>query len=115
MGLLDTLFTYDTAVYWAPETCANSFGRVTYEEPIEIEARWSTSDKKVMDQNGNEVNATAKAYVDRDLSILGKLKHGELDSTTPDDPSDDDDAYQIIQVDKLPNIRHTKYLRTVYV
>ena len=115
MGLLDTIFTYDVAIYWAPQATRSSFGRVAYDEPIEIEVRWQASTEVIKDKNGAEVVTSAKIYVDRDLEEQGMLKHDSLESTTEDDPHEETGARQIIKFDKLPNIKHTKYLRTAYV
>ena len=115
MGLLDTIFTYDVAIYWAPQTTRSTLGRVTYDDPIEIEVRWQASTQVIKNSNGAEVVTSAKIYVDRDLEEQGMLKHDSLESTTEDDPHDETGARQIIRFDKLPNIKHTKYLRTAYV
>jgi len=115
MALIDTFVTYDDAIYWAPLDRADNYGRARYDTPIAILVRWTDSQEKIMDTKGNEVISQSKVFTNVDVVPLGKLKHGELDSSTPDDPDDTTDVYQILKFDRIPNKRNTKWVRKAFL
>lgn len=115
MALIDSFVTYDDAIYWAPTSRAGNYGRTQYAAPIAITVRWSDSQEKIMDAQGNEVISQSKVYTNVDVEPTGKLKHAELDSSTPDDPEDTTDVFEILKFDKIPNKKATKFIRKAYL
>jgi len=114
MGLIDTVFTYDVAVYWSP-LGLDSFGQRTYNAPVEIQCRWSEKNDRVIDSHGEEALSRAMVIVGQDVVPGGVLLHSELDSSVDDTPSNNTGAWEIIRFDKIPNKRNTKYLRKAYL
>lgn len=114
MSLITRVTNYQVAIYWAPST-ANDFGLSTFDTPVEIDVRWEDKNEAYMTAAGTTAQSNAFVYVDQDVLLGGMLKLGELDSSTEDDPADEDDTYEIMRFDKLPNRRATEFLRTVFL
>ena len=116
MGFIERILKYDTAVYWATRG-KNQFGQPIYELPTEIGCRWQEEAQVVRDQSGQEHIFSAKVFVGIDVDLDAKLWHGklkDLDSSKPPNQPPDD-ALVIKKFDKIPNIRNTKVVRTVYL
>lgn len=103
------------AVYWARSATANRFGVFTFSSPVEIECRWDDSAQQYRDENGEEALSNAVVYVDRDMKQGDRLKKGEMESDTPDDPMELLDSYEIKRFDDTPNLKATESLRTAYL
>lgn len=111
-----------TAVYWALEGEESSgdnfdeFGQPQYTTPIEISVRWEARTEEFLDAKGTRILSNAIVYVDRDVDIAGVLMLGELtDITNQKIPKENDDAWEIKRYEKLPNLRNTEILRTVFL
>jgi hypothetical protein len=100
------------AVYWAKST-QEGYGDYSYSAPVEIKCRWSTKTEIVKDSKGEEVISIAKVYVDRVLEVEGFLSLGELTVSTPATPASDNEAYAIIRIDEVPNVKATEKLVSV--
>lgn len=105
------------AVYWAiADEPFDSHGRPVFADPVEISCRWEDKTEKFVDQNGEEVLSQAKVFVDRDVCIGGVLMLGSIGSgLNLTDPKKNVGAYEIRRFEKLPNLKVTEYLRTVYL
>ena len=113
MGILSKMLR-QKAVYWAP-LGAGANGQATFAAPVELRVRWEDSKKLVKDPTGEEFTSDALVYVSEDVKAKGMLWLGALDSSTPDDPNELDDAVSIRQFEKLPDIKCKKFLRTAYI
>ncbi len=108
------------AVYWALQSGAaafDTFGQPQYENPIEIDVRWEVKTEEFLGPNGTLETSNAVVYVGQDVEVGGVLMLGELtdiDSSLTV-PKQNDEAYEIRRFEKLPNLRNTKVLRTVYM
>jgi hypothetical protein len=102
------------AVYWAPGP-PDAFGQPTWEAPEELTCRWEDKVVEFLPPAGERKQSMALVYVESDVELKGKLKLGALTSATPADPTEDEDAWEILRFEKLPNFRNTEYLRTVYL
>ena len=103
------------AVYWAPVEL-DEFGKPGWDDPIEIDCRWEDVTEEIIAPDGERVLTRAKLIVDRDLEIKGVMWLGELDDVIDEDnPKDNDDAWEIIQVMKTPDFKGRKYLREAYL
>lgn len=107
MSIITRMLKQD-AVYWPP-LGVDAFGKPSLDTPIQIRCRWEDSVEESITPEPEIGFSMATVYVDRDLEVGGKLSLGELVSSSS--PSD---AWEIVQVEKLPNLRATEYLRTVY-
>ena len=111
-----------TAVYWALEGVESggddydNFGQPQYTTPVELTVRWEARTEEFLDSQGTRVLSNAIVYAGQDVDIAGVLMLGELtDITDADNPKENDDAWEIKRFEKLPNLRNTEFLRTVFL
>jgi hypothetical protein len=100
------------AVWWKRSTTANRFGKFSFDDPVEISCRWDDKQYEDVDSRGQTTRPMAVVYPDRVLNLGDKLKKGEMDSDTPDDPTTDRDAFEISKFSETPNLRNTEVLYT---
>jgi len=106
-----------TAVYW-PLTSVefDGYGQPVPSTPIEIKVRWEDVCEEFLDANGTMQLSKAKVYVDRDVEVGGILMLGELSSGVDEsNPKENDDAWEIRRVEKLPTLNAKEFLRTIYL
>ena len=121
MGII-TRMLKQTAVWW-PLSSAESagidydnYGQPVVADPVEIDVRWEDVSEEFLDRNGTVQLSRARVYVDRDVEVGGILMLGELtDITDENNPKENDNAWEIRRVEKLPNLKNTEYLRTCYL
>lgn len=100
-----------TCVYWAPGEY-DEFGQATYADPVELDCRWASVTEEVQKDDGTKVLSKASVMVSQDVQVQGVLMEGSLsDIVHSDDPLRNDNAYEIIQFAKIPNLRQTEYVR----
>ena len=112
-----------TAVYWALLGADSAgvvdyddYGQPQYTDPVEIACRWEEVTVEFLDAQGTRQISNASVYVDRDVDLGGVLMLGELTDITDDDiPKENDNAWEIRRYEKMPNLRNTEFLRTVYL
>jgi hypothetical protein len=98
------------AVYWERDCSGpDEFGSDTYLAPIELEVRWDDKMQKVVNSEGDEVISSAQVMVDRDCRH-GKLKKATLDSLTDHDPEENEDVFDVLGMEIIPNFRNTETL-----
>lgn len=103
------------AVYWAP-LAPDKFGKTTYAAPVEITCRWEQRDEEFKDRDGSVLISPAVVYVGQDVVVGGMLMLGELTSSVDEtNPRANAGAWEIGRFDKLPTLRATRFLRTVYL
>lgn len=104
-----------TAVLW-PVSDVDEFGRPDYDAPVEIGCRWEAVQEEFITPEGDRELSRAKLIVDRDVDVKSMLYLGDLDDVVdPDDPRNNDGAWEARQFKKTPNFRGTKFLREVYL
>jgi len=105
------------AVYWSlTSTGFDDYGQPIPSTPIEIKCRWEDVSEEFLDGNGTVQLSRARVYVDRDVEIGGVLMLGELDSGVDEsNPKENDNAWEIRRVEKLPTLKATQFLRTCYL
>jgi len=121
MGII-TKMLKQTAVYWAlksnesGEVAYDNFGAPVVTDPVEIACRWEDVNEEYIDANGTRQLSMARVYVRSDVDIGGILMLGQLtDITNPTTPKANLGAWEIRRFEKLPNLRNTEVLRTVYL
>ena len=121
MGIIKRM-RKQTAVYW--ELASNDSGGVAYDDygnpimgtPVEIKCRWEDVIEEIIDSKGTARISSSTVYVDRDMVAGEILMLGSrTDISDPVNIKENDGAYEIMKVGKLPNIKATEFLRTVYL
>ncbi len=107
------------AVYWALDSDDNfdNFGQPQYANPVEIKCRWVIKTVEFLGPQGTQELSNAVVYVGQDVKVGGVLMLGELtdiDSSLTV-PKQNEETYEIRRFEKLPNLRTTQFLRTVFL
>jgi hypothetical protein len=98
------------AIYWEYNEL-DDFGKPYYCNPVEIDCRWEDVVEEIILPNSDRELSRATVTVDRDMNIKDILKLGELISSISNDPNDEDDAWEILMFNKIPNHKNTRYYR----
>lgn len=116
MGII-TRMRKQTAVYWAPRAERDVYGRLQFEDPVEVDCRWEDVSEEFVDQNGARQVSRARVYVDRDMEIGSLLMLGELtdELSNLQDPHTYDGVWSVRSFQKTPNLRNTETLRMALV
>jgi hypothetical protein len=127
MGLISRM-RKQNAIYWPPAG-VDDFGRVTTSEPIELtlaggvnnRVRWEDQVEEFKDGEGTLQASNAVVYVGQlpgggEVAVGGFLWLGDrADLTDEANPLNNEGAYPVRRVDKLPNLKASEFLRTVYL
>lgn len=108
---------HQTAVYWGNPT-SDGYGGYTWDDPVELDCRWTQVTRLVKDANGKEVVSGASVQVDQDVDLDGYLFLGDLDdldSSEEADPTTVSGAYKILAFDKTPTVKADAYFRMAYL
>lgn len=104
-----------TAVLWSRNTSPDASGRFSYAFPVQVACRWDDQLGSFKNRDGEDVASNAQVYPDREVKVGDKFKKGSLDSETPDDPTDDRDAYEVQAVENIPNFKATETLHVAHL
>jgi len=103
------------AVYWEPAG-PDEFGKPTWEDPVEIDCRWTDKQEEFINPSGDRQMSQAKLIVDRDILVQGVLWLGLLINVVDtDDPKNNNNAWEILLYSKLPDKKGTRFLRQAYL
>ena len=100
-----------TATLWNSPT-RDVFGNLTAWTKVSIKVRWEDRTDLFIDSSGNEVRARARVYLDRDVALGDYLFLG---TSTGADPLVVDDAYQVRDFKKIPNLAGDMFERRVFL
>lgn len=104
-----------TCVHWH-RTGTDSYGRATWDDPVERACRWEDRNEKYTNAQGEERLSRALVYVDDvsegDVLLLGSLTDSGLNLT---DPLRNGGAWKIERYDSCPNFKNTETLYTAYL
>lgn len=107
--------TNQKAVYWSMSEL-NEFGKPGWGTAIEIDCRWEEIHEQFINPNGETQVSRAVVFVDRDVEIKGVLFNGELSAVTDtNNPKNNDGAWEIVQFDKIPDVKGNRFLRKAYL
>jgi len=67
-----------TAVYWG-NPVSDGYGGFTYDDPIEIECRWSNKQQLIYEANGTQLVSSANVHLLQDVDLEGLLYLGTID------------------------------------
>ena len=111
-----------TAVWWPQQSAEvagmdhDRFGQPQVSDPVQISVRWEDVSEEFIDSNNTRQLSRARVYVDRDMSVGDILMLGKLtDITDAVNPKENINAWEVRRFEKLPNIKNTEQLRTVFL
>lgn len=103
-----------TAVYWPP-ALDTGFGGKTYDEPYEVDVRWTDGQEKFIGNNAEEYISKAYILAESDFEINGRLYLGTLiDLGSGQDP-DENEALLIKGYAKIPDKTASQFLRKAWL
>jgi hypothetical protein len=116
------------AIYWPPAT-PDDFGRLSYGALVELtlsggansRVRWEDKAEEFVDAQGTVQASNAVVYVSvlpggGEVEIGGVLWLGDRDDLTDENvPGNNEKAFIVRRVDKVPNFKATEYLRAAYL
>ena len=105
-----------TAILWINPT-PDGYGGVTFNDGIDIKVRWEDKNELFVDQQGKTSTSRAQVFVDRDIAIGSYLMLGSVNdlASGTDEPFLNQTAYEVRSFDKVPDIRATKFTRSVWL
>lgn len=101
-------------VYWAPIGYDN-FGKAIFDVPEELDCRWTEEEKVIIDLHNSQIISKAQVMVSQDVKVDGVLMFGKLEDIIYDEPTDNEQAYEIRNFSKMPNFKCTEFLRIAYL
>jgi len=106
---LITQMRRQVAVYWSRAT-VDKYGRYAFSEPVEVKCRWEDAVEEYVSATGEKKVSQAVVYVDRVMQVGDRLWLGEMDSTTPSDPLELFNSYEIGQFEQTPDLKNRDIL-----
>lgn len=103
------------AVWWARSAEPDHYGKFSFATPIEIACRWDECGSEYRDTKGQLAISDSTVYVDRVLKVGDKLKLGEQESDTPDDPTELEGVSEVQKFERIRKLRKEEYLNTAYM
>jgi len=98
-----------SAIFWS-RSGTDGYGRPTWNSPVQIECRWEDLAEEYINYRGTREVSKSTVYVDRVMDPGGYLKLGSLDSGISNDPTEEDDAWEIKSFRQVPNLKATETL-----
>jgi len=110
-----------TAVYWGnPQP--DGYGKMTYDDPMEIYVRWDVKRRVVIGPDAKEINSDVEILTPEDLELQGVLILGTLEalfnssSGSDEDPWTVGEAYEILALEKISMPKSTtQFVRKAYL
>jgi hypothetical protein len=116
------------AIYWPPAG-VDDFGRASHgtlqelilKDGVNSRVRWEDRVEEFKDANGTMQISNAMVYVGllpdgNEAQVGGFVWLGNrADLTDEANPVNNEGAYEVRRVDKMPNLKATEYLRTAYL
>ena len=97
--------------YWAPAG-QSEFGGIDWSDPVILKGRWEEMAEEIQDKNGNQIVSKARVFLGEGVLINGYLAKGEY---FDEDPTTLDDAFEIKQLAKTPDLRALNELTVAYL
>ena len=115
-------FLKQVCVYWPLQGIESngsdydSEGQPLYSVPCELACRWEDKAEKYINAQGEETVSSSVVLLNEDVQLSGVLMLGTLDDITDEnEPLQNDNAFEIKSVGKMPDIKAKNFLRTVYL
>lgn len=101
-----------TLTYWAPGA-KDLYGKPSFSTPVQLPCRWEDKNESVINKTGEQIVSKSRVFLlNQDLDIDGYVLLGVSAAA---DPSILDDAREIQQIGKTPDLRNLKSLNTLYL
>ena len=94
--------------HW-PTLTKDGLGGFTFAAPVLLKGRWEDKQELFRDKNGEEVLSEAWVYLETDIVIGDYI--AENDQTGTPDPTTLQDAHQVRQFIKIPDLRQNDFER----
>jgi hypothetical protein len=106
-------FLIQDLTYWPPATegATNDFGHPILQDPVLIKGRWEAKTQQIRRSNGEEVVSSAQVWTDQDVEPSGYLAQGDL----TDQPEPPEEAYEIQDFQKSPDLRNLDHERKAFL
>jgi hypothetical protein len=99
------------ALYWAPLAVGGQGRADTFEDPVEIDCRWTDVTEETVAPFSNRFTSKAKVIVDRVLAEGGLLMKGLLtDLLSTEHPSEAAGCFEIMLFQNIPDIKAKDFL-----
>jgi len=113
-SFIETVCVQD-AILWS-YAGNDEYGQPSFDAPTQVKVRWEHDQRTVIDEFGKQYESVAEILIPVDIKRLDYIALGTVDSSTPDDPQEYDEAYQVIRFTKIPMIKsQTEFVRKAYV
>ena len=121
MSISKARYMKQTCVYWAPGNAEsgglahNMYGQPVYADGVELDCRWEDTAEIFVSAKGVEECSRAVVFVDGTV-VGGLLMLGDLSSALDTaDPRKNDGAWEIRQIESIPNRRVTVTYHWAYL
>lgn len=105
------------AIYWPPDVVSDDYGQRTSVAPIDLKVRWEDTIQQMVDEKGTAFQSKAEVYVLQDVKLSGIMCQGKTTDAGIDlrVPMNNDGAYEIKKIDKIPTLSAKQFVRIVYL
>lgn len=106
-----------TVVYWG-NPANDGYGGRTFDDPVELDCRWSDKQDLFIDIDGQEKRSEAVVWVESDVVVGGYLYLGDLDdlsSAEEADPFEVTNAFEIRRFEKVPSVKADQFVRKAWL
>lgn len=101
-----------TATVWS-KNGVDGFGKTTFAAPATKLVRWEDKQEKIINAAGEEIMSMAEIFVGEDFNNGDYFCLG--DQTSEADPMKVEAAYEIQKTEKIPDLKGTTFVRTVWI
>jgi len=96
-------------------TGRDEYGQAQFAAPVASKARWEDTAEEQISADGTRFVTRSKALVLLDMHPGDYLELALLDSNTPLNPKDSEEAYPIKSFAKIPNKKGKTFVRWAYM
>jgi len=124
MGILSRM-RKQNAIYWPPalpddfgRICFGSLVELTFSGGVNARVRWEDTIEEFLDDKGTTRASNATVFVPglpdgSEIKVGGFLWLGDRANLTSEtEPGENESAFEIRRMDKVPNFKATEFLRT---
>lgn len=104
---MDYSWALNQICVWWKRLTPDGYGGYNWEDPVELACRWEIKNELILDGQGRQVSSSAKVLLsETGIEVGDYLYLGDLDDITSSSgsPGSMDRAFEIRQVEKIPDI-----------
>lgn len=102
----------DVITYWATTGVRDTYGKPTYDAPVQIMGRWEDMQQLILSKHGKEYVSKSRVLVIETLTKDGYLYLGTSEAV---DPTTVANAWEIQALGRLNDLRSMSSLTTAYL